>query len=83
MAIVAMLLIPLWLVSNHYAYRGGFVREVRLCFLTGALAGTAAVFMIPILIRGDWVQRILALVLLLLPLLALISVLLKALELSS
>jgi hypothetical protein len=78
--VAALLLIPLWYINDRLGFWSSIGREVRLCLLCGAVAGTAAVLLVPVLIRGDWVQRILALVLMGFPVLSLVAVFLKALE---
>jgi hypothetical protein len=80
-AAAALLLILVWLTDERFAFRGTVGREVRLCLLSGALAGAATVLLIPVLIRGDWVQRILALLLIAFPFLALINDFVRAFEL--
>ena len=79
-AVAALLLIPLWYINDRLGFWSSAGREVRLCLLCGAVAGTAAVLLVPVLTRGDRVQRVLALVLIGIPLLSLISVFLRALE---
>jgi len=76
----ALLLVPLWFIYSRLDFYGGMAREVRLCLSCGAVAGSAAVLLIPILRRGDWVQRILAFALLVFPVLALLGTFLRALD---
>jgi hypothetical protein len=79
-SVAALFLIPLWYINGRLGFWSSAARELRLCLLCGAVAGTAAVLLVPVLIRGDWVQRVLALVLIGIPLLSLIGVFLMALE---
>ena len=79
-AVAAFLLVPLWLIDERLGLWSSVEREVRLCLLCGAVAGAAAILLVPVLIRGDCMQRVLALVLIGIPLLSLIGVLIIALQ---
>src|SRR5437016_9847719 len=71
--------LSLWLIEDGLS--GGVAHEVRKALLLGSFSIAAVVLLLPVLIRGDWVQRILALVLLVLPILGLVTVVLIAYEL--
>jgi hypothetical protein len=57
---------------------GSFGDEVRSSLVLGTFAAIAVVLLVPVLVRGDWVQRVLAGVLLILPALQLTSTFLVA-----
>jgi hypothetical protein len=79
-AVGALLLLPLWYIEGALGWYSTVGREVLFSLLVAAVAGPAVVFLFPVLIRGDWVQRVLALVLLAFPLLLLICAFLENLE---
>jgi hypothetical protein len=55
-------------------FSGGVAHDVRKGLVLGSLATVALVLLLRVLIRGDWVQRILALLLSVFPLLNVIGV---------
>jgi hypothetical protein len=62
----------LWFVEDGLS--GGVAHDVRKALLLGSFSIAAIVLLLPVVIRGDWVQRILAFALLLVPLLGLVTV---------
>ena len=59
---------------------GNIADDGRKVLLVGVFGGAAIVFLLPILVRGDWGQRILAAILLVLPTLSLLGACAMALE---
>jgi hypothetical protein len=70
--LVAGLCLPLlWSVNDGLS--GGFAHDARKALLLGGFSAVAIVFLLPVIVRGDWVQRILALLLLAFPVLYLLG----------
>jgi hypothetical protein len=70
-----VLLLPLWYIQGGLALFSNMDREVRLTLLGGAVSVVALVFVLPVLIRGDRPQRIMAALVGLFPIIVLIEVL--------
>ena len=70
------LLLPLWFINMEGV--SSVSANVRLALLQGAVSITAIVLLVPVVIRGDWVQRILAVILMLFPTLSLVGAFLLA-----
>ncbi len=69
----------LWFIEDGFS--GSVAHDVRKAVLLGSFSAAAIVVLLPVLIRGDWVQRILALALLLPSFLGLVTVFSIAYEL--
>jgi hypothetical protein len=63
------------------AISGGTVDDACKALALGAWSGTAVAFLLPVSVRGDWVQRIFAAVLIAFPLLNLFGACFMALKL--
>jgi hypothetical protein len=68
----------LLLCFNMLASWGSYESEGRWLLLEGSAAAVAVVFLTPVLMRGDRIQRILALALIILPVIGLLVALLSA-----
>jgi hypothetical protein len=76
--ISGLLLIALWYIAGRLAFWSSVSREAHLAFLEGAVSAVALVLVMPVVIRGDRVQRMLAVALGLLPVFGLLDALLRA-----
>ena len=67
---------PLWFINTRGI--GGAETNMLEALLQGAIAAAAIVFLAPVIIRGDWIQRVLAVLLLVLPVFNLLGAFLLA-----
>jgi len=67
--------VPLVLIRG---YVGSTAVGIRMSLFYGVFASISVAFLLPLLVRGDWVQRILATVLLVVPVICLIAAFLLA-----
>ena len=67
---------PLWFINRRGI--GGVETNMQEALLQGAIAAAAIVLLTPVIIRGDWIQRVLAVLLLVLPVFNLLGAFLLA-----
>jgi hypothetical protein len=77
--VAGLFLIPLVYVMRLMSRWRSIEREVHLSLLEGAAAAFVVVFLFPVLRRGDRWQRVFAVILLIIPAVALLDALLRGL----